>query len=400
MQPVEIKKDIWWVGAVDYDTRDFHGYSRSPYGTTYNAYLIKDKKNVLVDSVSASFTGAMLCRLAKALPLEQVDYIVCHHLELDHAGALAELVARCKPEKIFCSQMGAKSMQGYFDCQAWPVQIVKNGESLNIGSRTVQFFETRMLHWPDSMVSYIPEDKLLFSNDAFGQNISSTVRYADEVSEEYLLNAVEEYYYNIVLPFSPQVTSALKALGGLDVDMIAPDHGLIYRGRKSAGFILDAYARLAEQKPCKRALILYDSMWHSTEKMAYAVASGLEEVGVPSRIMSLKYNHHSQVMTELSRCGAVLAGTPTHNNGILPAVAAVLTYMKGLRPKNRVGGAFGSYGWSGEGPKIVHEWLESMDMEMPAPFVKTQWAPRHESLGQCHELGKSVGQALTIKCGG
>jgi len=400
MQPVEIKKDIWWVGAVDYDIRDFHGYARSPDGTTYNAYLIKDKKNVLFDSVSASFTGAMLCRLTKALPLEKVDYIVCHHLELDHAGALAEVVARCKPEKIFCSQMGAKSMQGYFDCKDWPVQTVKNGESLNIGSRTVQFFETRMLHWPDSMVSYIPEDKLLFSNDAFGQNISSTARFADEVSEECLLNAIEEYYYNIVLPFSPQVTGALKALGGLDVDMIAPDHGLIYRGRKSAGFILDAYARLAEQKPCKRALILYDSMWQSTEKMAYAVASGLEAVGVPSRIMSLKHNHHSQVMTELSRCGAVLAGSSTHNNGILPAVAAVLTYMKGLRPKNRVGGAFGSYGWSGEGPKIVHEWLESMEMAMPAPFVKTQWVPGHESLGQCYELGKAVGQALIAKCGG
>ena len=399
MQPIEIKKDIWWVGALDYDNRDFHGYALSPEGTTYNAYLIKDKKNVLVDAVSKSFTGAMLCRLAKALPLEKVDYIVCNHLELDHAGALAELVARCKPEKIFCSQMGVKSMQGYFDCKDWPVQVVKNGESLNIGARTMQFFETRMLHWPDSMVSYIPEDKLLISNDAFGQNISSTVRYADEVSEERLRNAINEYYYNIVLPFSPQVLSALKALGGLDIDMIAPDHGLIYRGKQSVGFILDAYARLAEQKPQKRALIIYDSMWRSTEKMAYAVAGGLEAAGVPSRVMSLKRNHHSQVMTELAQCGAVLAGSSTHNNGILPAMAAVLTYMKGLRPKNRVGGAFGSYGWSGESPKILHEWLDSMGMEMPVPFVKTQWAPGHESFGQCHELGKAVGQALTVKCG-
>jgi flavorubredoxin len=400
MQPVEIKKDIFWVGAVDYDNRDFHGYSLSPEGTTYNAYLIKDRKNVLVDSVSASFTGVMLCRLANALPLEKVDYIVCNHLELDHAGALAELVARCKPEKIFCSQMGVKSMQGYFDCKDWPVQAVQNGESLSIGSRTLQFFETRMLHWPDSMVSYIPEDKLLFSNDAFGQNIASTVRYADDVGEEYLRSAIVEYYYNIVLPYSLQVTNALKALGVLDIEMIAPDHGLIYRNKQSVGFILDAYARLAEQKPGRRALIIYDSMWHSTEKMAYAAASGLEEAGVPSRIMSLKRNHHSHVMTELSRCGAVLVGSPTHNNGIMPTVAAMLTYMKGLRPKNRLGGAFGSYGWSGESPKIVHEWLESMGMEMPAPFVKTQWTPGHESFGQCHELGKAVGQALIAKCDG
>jgi flavorubredoxin len=400
MQPLDIKKDVLWVGAVDYDNRDFHGYSLSPEGTTYNAYLIKDKKNVLFDTVSKAFTDAMLCRLAKALPLEKVDYIVCNHLELDHAGALAELVARCKPEKIFCSQMGVKSMQGYFDCKDWPVQAVKNGEVLNIGSRSIQFFETRMLHWPDSMVSYIPEDKLLISNDAFGQNIASTVRYADEVSEEHLQNAVERYYYNIVLPFSPQVLGALKALGGLDLDMIAPDHGLIHRSKRSVNFILDAYARLAEQKPRRRALIIYDSMWHSTEKMAYAVADGLEEAGVPSRVMSLKRNHHSQVMTELSRCGAVLAGSPTHNNGILPAMAAMLTYMKGLRPKNRVGGAFGSYGWSGEGPKILHDWLASMDMELPAPYVKIPWAPGRESLGQCHELGKAVGLALAARCGG
>jgi flavorubredoxin len=400
MQPVEIKKDIWWVGAVDYDNRDFHGYSWSPEGTTYNAYLVKDAKNVLFDAVSASFANVMLCRLDRALPLEKVDYIVCNHLELDHAGALPDLVARCKPEKIFCSQMGLQSMQGYFDCRDWPVQAVKNGESINIGSRSVQFFDTRMLHWPDSMVSYIAQDKLLISNDAFGQNIASTVRFADAVSEERLLRAVEEYYYNIVLPFSPQVSKALKALGGLDIDMIAPDHGLIHRGKRGVEYMLETYARLAAQKPRKRALVMYDSMWRSTEKMAYAVADGLEEAGVPSRIMSLKHNHHSQVMTELSRCGAVLAGSPTHNNGILPAMAATLTYMKGLRPKNRLGGAFGSYGWSGEGPKIVHEWLESMDMEMPVPFVKTQWRPGHDSLGHCHALGKAVGQALAAKCDG
>jgi flavorubredoxin len=400
MQPIEIKNNIWWVGAVDYDNRDFHGYSLSPEGTTYNAYLIKDAKNVLFDSVSAPFADAMLCRLARALPLEKVDYIVCNHLELDHAGALAELVARCKPEKIFCSQLGLQSMQGYFDCQDWPVQTVKNGESLSIGSRSVQFFETRMLHWPDSMVSYIAEDKLLISNDAFGQNIASTARFADELCEERLLRAVEEYYYNIVLPVSSQVSKALETLGGLEIDMIAPDHGLIYRGKRSVDHILETYARLAAQKTQKRALVVYDSMWRSTEKMAYAVASGLEEAGVPSRIMSLKRNHHSQVMTELSSCGAVVAGSPTHNSGILPAMAAMLTYMKGLRPKNRLGGAFGSYGWSGEGPKIVHEWLESMGMEMPAPFVKKQWSPGHESLRDCHALGKSVGRALAEKCDG
>ena len=398
MQAVEIKKNIYWVGALDYDNRDFHGYSLSPEGTTYNAYLVTGQKNVLFDTVSKAFTNAMLCRLSSVLPLEKVDYIVCNHLEPDHAGALAELVARCKPEKIFCSQMGLKSMQGYFDCQNWPVQAVKNGEILNTGSHSIQFFETRMLHWPDSMVSYLAQEKLLISNDAFGQNIASSARYADEVTQEHLLHAVHEYYYNIVLPFSPQVQGALGALSGLDIDMIAPDHGLIFRTKQCVKFILETYARMAEQKPQKRALIIYDSMWHSTEKMAHAAADGLEAAGVPVRIMSLKRNHHSHVMTELAWCGAVLAGSPTHNNNVLPAMAGMLTYMKGLRPKNRIGGAFGSYGWSGEGPKIIHEWLASMDMEVPVPFVKSQWTPGHDSLEQCHKLGKTVGALLVDRC--
>lgn len=398
MQPFEIKKDIWWVGAVDYDNRDFHGYSASPIGSTYNAYAVRDEKNVLFDTVAKPFTGTLLCRLNKVIPLEKVDYIVCNHMELDHAGALAEVVARCKPEKIFCSPMARKSMAGYFNCADWPVQVVKTGDEISIGKRTIKFVETRMLHWPDSMVSYIPQDKLLISNDAFGQNITSTVRFGDEYDRTELWNAIREYYYNIVLPYSPQVLNALKLLGGLDIDMIAPDHGLIHRGPEGVKFILDAYRTMAEQKPQKRAVVFYDTMWHSTEKMAYSVGSGLEEVGVPVRIMSLKRNHHSAVMTEVGRCGAVLAGSPTHNNTILPLVAAMLTYMKGLRPQNRIGGAFGSFGWSGESAKIVHEWLASMGMDMPADPVKFAWSPNHDCLKACHALGVAVGKALIAKC--
>jgi flavorubredoxin len=403
MQPVEIKKDIFWVGAVDYDRRDFHGYSRTSEGTTYNAYLIKDEKTVLFDTVSASFADAMLCRLARVVPPEKVDYIVCQHLEPDHAGALDVLVERCRPDKIFCSRMGVKSMQGHFDVSGWPVRAVENGETISLGSRTVQFFETRMLHWPDSMVSYVAQEKLLFTNDAFGQNIASTVRFADEISVEHLRRAICEYYYNIVLPYSPQVLKTLDALtgpNGPDVEMIAPDHGLIYRDGKSVNFILNLYRELAEQKPRKRALIMYDTMWHSTEKMAYAVSSGLEAVGVPSRIMALKSNHHSAVMTELSRCGALVVGSPTHNNGILPLVAGALAYIQGLRPLNRIGAAFGSYGWSGESPGLLHEQLASMHMEMPVPFVKTQWRPGHAGLKLCQELGETVGKALIAKCDG
>lgn len=401
MQPVEIKKDIFWVGCVDYDHRDFHGYSRSPEGTTYNAYLIKDEKNVLVDTVSPGLAGTLLCRLAKTLPPEKVDYIICNHMELDHQGALAQVVERVKPEKIFVSQTGLKSMQGYFAGKDWPVVAVKSGDSINIGKRTIVFQETRMLHWPDSMVSYIPEDRLLISNDIFGQNIASSARFTDDFGDDAELNKrIKEYYYNIVLPFSPIVLKALPVVEGLDIDMIAPDHGLIFRGEKAVRGIIERYRTMAEQKPQQRALVIYDTMWHSTEHMAYAVVSGLEENGVPARLMSVKENHHSAIMTELADCGAVVAGCPTHNNGILPNMAAQLAYMKGLRPQNRVGGAFGSFGWSGEAPKQLQEALASMQMEMPAEPVRCNWAPNKDAYRACHELGKVVAECLKKKCQG
>lgn len=401
MQPVEIKKDIFWVGFVDYDHRDFHGYSRSPDGSTYNAYLIKDEKNVLLDTVASGCEGTLLCRMAQMLEPEKIDYIICNHMELDHAGALEAIIERCKPEKIFVSQTGLKSMAGYFDCKNWPVQAVKSGDSINIGKRTIVFQETRMLHWPDSMVSYIPEDKLLVSNDIFGQNIASSARFVDEFGDdgEYT-RRVKEYYFNIVLPYSPMVLKTLPIVEKLDIDMIAPDHGLIHRGEKSVRGIIDMYRAMAEQKPQQRALVFYDTMWQSTETMAYAICSGLEENGVPTRIMSVKQNHHSAVMTELADCGAVIAGSPTHNNTVLPLMAAQLTYMKGLRPLNRIGGAFGSYGWSGEGPKFLHEQLASMNMEMPAEPVKCNWRPDHEALKACHQMGVTIADALKKKCQG
>lgn len=399
MKALEIKNDVFWVGAVDYDGRDFHGYSLSPQGTTYNAYLVKDEKTVLFDNVKEGFLPTMLCRLSQVTELEKVDYIVCNHLEPDHAGCLPELIEKCRPEKVYCSPMGKRAMEAHFDTEGWPVEVVKTGDVINIGSRDVHFVETRMLHWPDSMVSYIPQDKLLICNDAFGQNIASTERFADEIDRSALKFAMKEYYHNIVLPFSPVVLKVLDQIAemGLEIDMLAPDHGLIFRGDDVA-FCLDTYREFAEQKWKKRAVIAYDTMWHSTEKMAQAVADGLESEGVPVRIMSLKSNHHSAVMTELADCGAVLIGSPTHNNGIMPNVAKLLAYMKGLRPQNRVSGAFGSFGWSGECVKAINEWLDGMGLERPVDGVKVKHVPKHDHYKECFEMGVAVAKALKEKC--
>lgn len=400
MQAIEIKKDIFWVGVVEFDHRDFHGYSRCPDGTTCNAYLIKDEKSALVDTVSPGHAGQLLCRLAKIMPPEKVDYIVCNHMELDHQGSLAEVVERVRPEKIFVSQLGLKSMAGYFAGKDWPIQAVRSGEALELGKRRIVFQETRMLHWPDSMVSYIPEEKLLISNDIFGQNIASTARFVDDFQDNAeFARRVKEYFYNIVLPYSPIVLKTLPVVEKLDIDMIAPDHGLIHRGRDAVRNIINLYREMAEQKPKQAALIFYDTMWRSTERMAYAVCSGLEENGVPARLMSVKQNHHSAIMTQLADCGAVLAGSPTHNNGIMPLVADVLCYMEGLKPLNRIGGAFGSYGWSGESPRILQERLAAMKMAMPADPVKAVWAPTKDVYKACSQLGKTVAETLKRKCG-
>ncbi len=400
MKALELKKGVYWVGAVDWSSRDFHGYSLSPQGTTYNAYLVIDEKITLFDTVKADHQGELLCRIANIVDPAKIDYIVVNHLEPDHAGCLPMLIERCKPEKVFCSPMGERSMMAHFHYKDWPVQVVKSGDSISLGRRDVHFLETRMLHWPDSMFSYIPQDKLLISNDAFGQNIACSARYADEVPRALLEHVMKEYYANIVLPYSPIVLKTLDQVAEmkLDVDMVAPDHGLIFRGEDVA-YALNSYRAFAEQKPLKKAVITFDTMWHSTETMALALAEGLEEEGVAVQILALKQNHHSRVMTELIDAAGILVGSPTHNNGIMPNVAKMLTYMKGLKPQNKCGAAFGSFGWSGESVKVISEWLESMKVELVGEPVKVKHVPTHDDLGACHALGQQVGRAINAKLG-
>ncbi len=402
MRPVELKKDIYWVGAVDYSIRDFHHYSRSPEGSTYNAYLVKDEKTVLFDTVDAHKYDELVKHITEITDPESIDYIVCNHLEPDHSGALPRIVRLCKPEKIFCSPMGLKSMSSIYDIDGWPVEVVKDGSRLNIGSRNVTFLETRMLHWPDSMVSYLEEDRVLISNDAFGQNISCPERFADELSHEKLLDAMKGYYYNIVLPYSANVLKTLKRVSdlGLPIDVIAPDHGVIFRTPEDVAFVIDSYRCFAEQKPMPRAVVAYESMWGGTAKLASAVADGFDDEGVPCTLINLLTSHCSEVMTALADASALVIGSATRNNMPMANTMACLANMKGLRPLNRVGGAFGTYGWSGEAPKVIAEALADMKFDMPAEPVKCYFNPGKEDLDACRRLGSSIAAALKAKCAG
>lgn len=397
MAVVEIKKNIFWVGCVDWNIQNFHGYSLARSGSTYNAFLVLDDKITLFDTVPEKFKLDLYHQIFKIIKPEQIDYIVVNHVEMDHSGALPYMVEKCSPEKIFCSTMGQKALASHFHRPDWPVEVVKDSQTVSLGKRNVTFLEARMLHWPDTMFSYIPEDSLLISSDAFGQNIATSEIFDDQHDLEYLINEARHYYTNIILPFSGFVQKAIQRIQdlGLELDMIAPDHGVIWR--KHVPAIINAYQEFASQKVREKAVLVYDTMWHSSEKMIKAAADALMEEGIEVRIMCLKRFHHSDVMGEFSQAAAIVCASPTHNNGMLPLMADFLTYLKGLKPKNRLGAAMGSFGWSGEAPKAMHQFLEEAGFEMPFEPLKVQHVPTHEHLARCRQLGRDLAAGIKKK---
>lgn len=393
MKPVEIKDGVFWVGVIDWNIRDFHGYS-TPFGTTYNAYLVMDEKIALFDTVKKPFKGALLESIKTLVDPAKIDYLVVNHVEMDHSGAIPEMIEEIRPEKVFCSAMGKDALLEHYHREDWPYEVVKSGQTLSLGKKTVQFLETRMLHWPDSMFSYLQEDRLLLSSDGFGQHWATSERFDDEVNSQLLMHHAGKYYANILLLFSPLVQKLLATVreAGLEIDMIAPDHGLIWRSNPEN--IIQAYDAWSRQVAGEKAVIFYDTMWHSTEKMAEAIADGLRDEGVQYKIYNMKMTHRSDVMTEILDAKAVLVGSSTLNNGMMPCVADMLCYLKGLRPARKLGAAFGSYGWSGEAVKLVTSALEEMKMEIVDPGLRVKFAPTQDDLQHCVELGRKVGRMI------
>lgn len=389
-------RNIYWVGALDWNVRDFHGYTTYK-GTTYNSFLVLDEKVALFDTVKEGFWSELLHRIRVIVEPSRIDYIVINHVEPDHSGALPRVFDIIRPEKIICSPMGRKALIDHHHREDWPYHVVKSGDSVSLGERTVQFIETRMVHWPDSMFSYIPQHRLLISSDAFGQHWCTGERFDDEVDASELFFHARKYYANILLPYNIQVQKTLNALieMGLDIQMIAPDHGLIWRRDNTK--IVDAYARWCSQTLALKAVVIYDTMWNSTEIMAKAVASGLMDEGISVHLLSLKHNHRSDIMTELLDAGAIIIGSPTLNNGMLPSVADVLHYIRGLRPKDRIGAAFGSYGWSGEAVNLIIEQLQAMKLHLIHEGIKVRYVPDHGTLRECVELGRQAARRLKEK---
>ncbi len=388
---IKISDHVYWVGAIDWNIRDFHGYSTNR-GTTYNAFLVLGEKIALIDTVKAPFEREMMARIASVIDPKRIDYIVSNHSEMDHTGCLQNTIRAVEPEKVLASAMGAKAIEAHFGLK--DIQVVKDGESLDLGDMSLTFLETRMLHWPDSMITYVDIDKLIFSQDGFGMHLATGARFADEIDKNILRVEAAKYYANILLPFSPLVTKLLKRIGelGIDIDIIAPDHGPVYR--ENPGWIIDLWGKFAEQRPTNKAVVLYDTMWGSTDLMARAIADGLIAGGATVKIHRIRDSHRSDVATDILDSGALIVGSPTINNNIFPPLADVMIYLKGLKPKNLIGAAFGSYGWSGEAVGHLEKMLEEMKVELVHESVKSQYVPDDAVLSKCREMGIVIAERM------
>jgi flavorubredoxin len=392
MQPIEIKKDIYCLKAIDWNIRDFHGYS-TYRGSTYNAYLIMDEKIALIDTVKKEFVDGLIAGIKEVVDPTKIDYIISNHTEMDHSGGLPRIMQEVGEGKpLYCSKMGQKDLLKHFP-KRWNYQPVEDGSKLSLGKRTLTFIETRMLHWPDSMFTYVNEDKVLFSSDAFGQHYAGLEGFDDQVGEAIMPLALK-YFANILLPYAPLILRLVDRVKemGLALEMICPDHGIIWR--RDPPKIINSYVEWSLQKPKRKALVIYDTMWHSTEMMAEAIVESLGQEGVNARPMHLRSFHRSDIITEVIDAGAIVVGSPTLNNGLFPTVSDFLTYMKGLRPSNKVAASFGSYGWSGEAVKLINRELEEMKFSLIDPGLKNLYVPDNDGIKACHELGKKIAEAL------
>ena len=390
---VKITDKVWWVGAIDWNLAEFHGY-RTHRGSTYNAYLIMSEKPTLIDTVKAPFKQEMYERIASVIDPKEIKIIVSNHAEPDHSGALPDVIRELQPEIVYASVAGVRILDAQFHIGS-QLTAVKTGDSIDLGGMTLSFIETKMLHWPDSMFSYLKEEKILFSQDAFGMHFATDKLFVDENDRHVVEEEMRTYYANILLLYSPQVLKLLEVFPtlGLDVKYIAGDHGPLWRGDDVA-VPLALYREFAEQKPQARAVIVMDTMWGATDRMARSIADGIRSTGAGVTLCSMHSKSRSDVAAALLGAGALIAGAPTLNNMVYPSISDVLCYLKGLRPKNLIGCAFGSFGWSGEAPAQIDECLKNMGVEVTEEPLKLKFASSEEDFRKCFELGEKIGKTL------
>ncbi|MBU1998780.1 MAG: flavodoxin domain-containing protein [Candidatus Omnitrophica bacterium] len=387
MSAVEIKKDIHWVGVVDWNVRDFHGHTyTTKRGTTYNSYLIKDELIALVDTVRAPFTEESIANIRQIVPLEKIDYIIANHVEADHSGALPKLMKLCPKAKVVGT---AKCKEGLYRhyYENWDFQVVKSQDKIKLGQRTLTFLEAPMLHWPDSMFTYIPEDALLMPNDAFGQHYATSFRFDDEVEQVVLMEEAAKYYANILWPLSSLVLRKIEEVQKLNIPikMIAPSHGIIWR--KDPGKIIQAYLSWASNETKKKVVVVFETMWGATEKMARKISEGLIDAGLEVKLYDIARSDRTDIFKEMLNAKGFIIGSSTHDNDMLPNIASFMELLKGLKPKNRVVAVFGSYGWAGGAVKELEEVLKETGIQEIKPSISFQYLPDEEGMKKCYDFG-------------
>ena len=382
LRATEIKPDVYWVGGIDWTERNFHGYT-TDRGSTYNAYLILDEHVTLIDTCKPQFADELLERISDVIDPARIDYVISNHVEQDHSGAIPAIMAAAPNAKIVTSDPhGLKGLQAHYGTE-YEYIPVKTGDELCIGKRTLTFTNTVMVPCPDNMVPSDAHHTPLIRTAAFAQPCASSKRFDDEVGLPEVLAQAKKYYANIVMPYSRHVTRALGVLGGLDFDMIAPSHGVIWRSHVAE--ILETYGKWSSLQPDEYAIVVYDSMWHTTEVMAQQILEAFIEAGIPARLFDLKVDHISDIMTEVLSARYIAVGSPTLNNGMMPTVASFLWYLKGLSPKGRIGIPFGSYGWGQNGPQEVAELLEKCGFTQDFGMLTHQWTEDEDSLEELHQ---------------
>jgi len=394
MVPVEIKKGIYWVGVIDWGVRNFHGFTyNTARGTTYNAYLIVDEKVAVVDTVFGPFAEDFVSKIKDIVPLEKIDYVIANHVETDHSGALPELMRLCPKAKVVGT---AKCKEGlwrnyYGD---WDFQVVKTGDTIKLGRRSLTFIEAPMIHWPDSMFSYCPEEGLLLPNDAFGQHYASSGRFDDEVDQCALMDEAAKYYANILLPLGGVISKKLEELKKMNlfISMIAPSHGVIWRREPQR--IVEAYSRWANNQTHPKVVIVYETMWQATEKMAFKISQGLGIAGVEHKVFNIGVSSVTEVVKELLEAKGIIVGSSTHDNSMLNIIAGFLHFLKGLKPRNRIGACFGSYGWQGGAIKEMEAALKEVGIEQGMPSLGFQYLPDEQGFQQCVNWGKGFGELV------
>lgn len=395
-EAIKIAQNVFWVGAIDWELRDFHGY-HTGNGTTYNAYLILGDAPILIDTVKLAFCNEMLERITSVIDPKKIKYIISNHSEMDHSGSIPELIKLINPEKVFASKIGVQTLKEHFHLD-YPFSAVNNGENLQLGNSNFTFFDTKMLHWPESMFTYYHNEKILFSQDGFSLHLATAKIFADENNADLVYSEAKKYYANILLPYSPLVQKLIEnpTIKNLAIDLLATAHGPIWRNDGILQ-IINNWHRWSKQNYYPKAVIIYDTMWNSTKQMAHNIADGLAKQNIAVKIFPAAISHRSDVVTEILEAGALILGSPTLNQEIMPSLSDHICYIRGLKPKNLIGQSFGSYGWGNEANKILQAEMAKMQIELIDQPVNCKYVPTNDILMQCRNLGEKIGIVLNEK---